>query len=657
MFHRTALSFCLLLAASGALAGPSALTEEEEFFNLERASLEEILNIKTSVASRSSMSLRQTPGLVTVLTREEIQAYGARDLADILKLLPELDIGADVQGNLGLGVRGNWGNEGKVLLLWDGQVCNEPLYGTLQLDRFPVDQIETVEVIRGPGSVLYGGYAGLAVVNIRSISARALSGGSAVAAYGQGARARARYYAGASYGGVFGGTELAAKVFAGEAQRSDRRYKDLSGFSYGMNGNSRLRPRRLNLSAARGGASARLIIDNFALTDRDQFDSALSTGPGKVEFPTVLAEASYALGVSDELQLTPALNYSRSMAWLEKDEHFTYDKKTERVTGSLTARYSRTEALELLAGAEAYHDAVKVDEITAPDSRYADGREKVSYDNHAFFGQAVLRGDRDALAAGTRYDKHSKYGASLVPRLAYTRQDGPFNLKVIYSRAFKAPTIENIRLAFDNGIRIKPEKTTVLEAEAGWQASDTLYAHLNSAVTNIEHPIVFYTDTTASPEKYANFSQTGTVSRGAGLRWKSGAARLSLDYACYSARTNRVGKYAVPGRGSWLLAFPRHKVVLGASLPAGGGLSVNPSAIYYSRRYAWSGTGMKTYGELVLADLNFRLKGRPFSRLTLDLGVKDLFNSRYSYLQPYDGGHAPLPAPSREFFLKAAYDF
>ncbi len=106
---RLALCLLFLTAARPALA-QRADDDEAEFFSLERASLEETLNIRTSVATRNPMKLRETPGLVTVITREEIQAGGARDLIDVLKLVPEFDFGMDVQGNLGLGVRGNWAN-------------------------------------------------------------------------------------------------------------------------------------------------------------------------------------------------------------------------------------------------------------------------------------------------------------------------------------------------------------------------------------------------------------------------------------------------------------------------------------------------------------------------------------------------------------------
>lgn len=649
---------CLFFfAAPRPVLAARAVDDEADFFNLERASLEETLNVRTSVTTRNRMALREAPGLVTVITRDEIQAQGARDLVDVLKLVPEFDFAVDVQGNLGLGVRGNWANEGKALLIWDGQVYNEPLYATIQFDRFPVDQIEEIEVIRGPGSVIYGGFAELAVIKVKTLSAKSLNGGSAFAAYGQGERARARNYAGLSYGKDFKGTEVAGRVFWGEAQRSDRRYTDLNGLSYNMNRASDLRPASVNLSLAKGGFSARFIEDAYKLRDRDQFTAALTTCSGKVGFPSVFAETKYDWELTERLRVEPKINYARTLAWLEKDEHFTYDKKTERVTGALTAFYTPERKMEFLAGGEYSHDAVKVDEITAAASKYKSGRNSMSYENYAFFAQANIHTPPATVVAGARYDKHSQYGASLVPRLALTKQAGDFNFKAIYSKAFKAPSIENIRLASDNGVRIKPEKTTVLEAETGYKAGEAFYLYANASVTNIEHPIIFYTDE-AGNEYYRNYSQTGTRAYGLGMKYKMKAARVNADYTTYSAKTNRVDVYSVPGRGSYLLGFPRHKVTVNSSIPLSEGFSANPSAIYISRRYGYAGNGMyKTFGELVMADFNLQLKDRPLSGLDLSLGVKDIFKSNYSYIQPYNGGHAPLPAPSREIFLKAVYEF
>jgi len=645
------IAACIVLLVS--LCPPAAAgdTDESDFFSLERASLEESLNVKTSVATRSSVPLRETPGLVTVMTGEEIRASGARDLIDVLKLVPDFSFGVDVQGNLGLGVRGNWANEGKVLLIWDGQVYNEILYSTIQFDRFPVDQIETIEIIRGPGSVIYGGFAELAVINVKTRSPKNLNGSEAYAAYGHGEKVWSRYYGGYSFGKVLDGTEVSAKAFWGEAQRSSRRYTDFSGASYSMNGSSGLRPKSLALYAARRKTELRLIVDYFSLRDRDHFGEVIP-GSSEVGFPTVFMGGKYSWELSDVLRLEPELNYTVGKPWLEKDRYFPYDKRTARFMASLRAFYLPGGASDFMFGGEYYNDLVKIDPFTGATSA-AGSDERESYDNIAFFGQGNFDTPPAKLTAGARYDRNSRYGDSLVPRVAATRIVKRFNFKAIYSKAFRAPSIENIRLNGD----IKPEKTSVTELEAGYILSDALYVYGNASETVIKRPIIFYLDDSAN-EHYANYSRTGTRGFGTGLKYKDGAVRFSADYYTYRARANRVDIYAVAGRGGSLLGFPRHKVTLSSSLPVDSGLSLNPSAIYLSRRYGYSGAGtLEVFKETVLAGVNFQLKDRPVKDLTLNIGVSDLFNSGYSYIQPYDGGHAPLPAPSREIFIKAAYEF
>ena len=104
-------------------------------------------------ASARTFDLRESPGVVTVISAEEIRASGARDLVDLLQLIPGFTFGVDVWGVVGLAVRGNWAHEGKVLLLVDGQEMQELDYGTLQFgNHIPVSVIHRIEIIRGPGS-------------------------------------------------------------------------------------------------------------------------------------------------------------------------------------------------------------------------------------------------------------------------------------------------------------------------------------------------------------------------------------------------------------------------------------------------------------------------------------------------------------------------
>lgn len=644
------LFLSLLLAAGQARAG-AVFTEEAEFYSLEKASLEEILNIRTTVATRSSIALRETPGLVTVITREEIQASGARDLVDVLSMVPDFEFGMDVQGNLGLGVRGVWANEGKVLLIWDGQVYNETLYSTIQFDRFPIDQVQEIEIIKGPGSVVYGGFAETAVIRVMTRSAKNLNGSAAYAAYALGDGNRR--YAGYSFGKAAEKTEISAKVFWGEGARSGRRYTDFAGESYSMKGNSDLRPKNINLRASYKDASARLILDSFSLRERDNFTTLISTGDTEVRFPALFAELKRSVQLPGGIRLEPKLNYMRSRAWYEDDEHFPYDKRLGRFTLGLTAFYRHSDRSDFLAGGEYFHDDADIGALTGDASASYSGarRDSVHYDNHALFAQGTLDIDFAKLTAGARYDRHSHYGASLVPRVALTKLLSDFNFKAIYSQAFRAPSIENIRL----NPEIDPEKSSSAELEAGYKASENLFISASAFQTSITHPVIFTVVNNA--ETYENYDRTGTRGLGAGLKYKDKGLRADLGYLYQEAHCNRVDVYAVAGRGSYMLAFPRHKLTLNSSVPLSGGLSLNPSAVYVSRRYGYGGGGPRVYGERAVANLNLQLKDRPLERLTLNLGVRDIFNSNYAYIQPYDGGHAPLPSASRELFIKAAYEF
>lgn len=650
---RYLLCLYILAAPVPALAGPP-VTDESEFFSLERATLEDILNIKTSVASLTELGLRETPGLVTVMTMEDIQLSGARDLVDLLRLVPDFEFTVDVQGNLGLGVKGNSGNEGKVLLLWDGQPYNELMYSTIQYDRFPVDQIEKIEIIRGPGSVIYGGTGELAVINIVTRTARSLDGGRAYAGYGQMRSARGRQFAGYQFGKVYGGTKFSALAHVSAAQRSDRRYRDFAGDSYGMNGDSDLDSKNLNLSLETGGLALRFIADEYSQFERDHFTSLLSTGATRIKFPVYSLEAKYSFKAAENLKLVPRLAYQYSRPWKELDEHFPYDKTAKRYTGGLTAFYEPAGKLSLLGGAEFTHDGVAVGAATGAGSSYPGTRTGARYDNLAFFAQAAADLRIFNLTAGGRLDRHSHSGASFVPRLAATKLVNDFHFKAIYSGAYRAPSIENIRLTPS----IKPERTTTTEIEAGYKASESLFLSANAFDIMIKHPIIFFYDPVADTENYVNYPKAGTRGYGFNLKFKNKGDYLELGYSAYSARKSRVDVYKTPSDPSSALAFPRHKAVLNSRYQLGRGLTASPSVIYLSKRYGYYAPGAtRAYAAITQANFYLSMKDCLAKDLTLGLGVFDLFGSNYSYIQAYNSEHAPLPAASREIFLKAVYEF
>ncbi|HSH38199.1 MAG TPA: TonB-dependent receptor plug domain-containing protein, partial [Chthoniobacterales bacterium] len=132
-------------------------------------------------ASKHEQKITEAPSAVSVVPREEIQAYGHRTLADILRNVRDFYVTYDRNyayvGVRGFNRPGDFG--GRILLLVDGHRVNDPVYNAVAaVSDFPVDvdMIERVEVIRGPGSSLYGNNAFFAVINVVTRKAQDVDG-------------------------------------------------------------------------------------------------------------------------------------------------------------------------------------------------------------------------------------------------------------------------------------------------------------------------------------------------------------------------------------------------------------------------------------------------------------------------------------------------
>jgi iron complex outermembrane receptor protein len=142
--------------------------------DLTELSLEELMEIEIPTvysASKYEQKVTQAPSSVSIVTADEIKKYGYRTLTDILRSIRSFYISYDRNYSY-LGVRG-FSRPGdyntRILLLIDGHRINDSVYDSLSIGTdfiLDVDLIERVEVVRGPGSSLYGGNAFFAVINI-----------------------------------------------------------------------------------------------------------------------------------------------------------------------------------------------------------------------------------------------------------------------------------------------------------------------------------------------------------------------------------------------------------------------------------------------------------------------------------------------------------
>jgi outer membrane receptor protein involved in Fe transport len=127
-------------------------------------------------AARTETTIQEAPAIVTVITREEIRARGFRTIIEVLQTIPGFE-GDRSEGNGWITEAFARGNPRTILILLNGINIVEPVRNAVVLDRkIPLAIVDRIEIISGPGGVLWGSNALLGVVNITTVDARDLDG-------------------------------------------------------------------------------------------------------------------------------------------------------------------------------------------------------------------------------------------------------------------------------------------------------------------------------------------------------------------------------------------------------------------------------------------------------------------------------------------------
>jgi iron complex outermembrane recepter protein len=174
---RMILLICTVLAAAGAQA-QDAPGEEDELVD-EFAFLEDSAVVES--AARHKQEIGMSPSSITVITREDIEASGAETIGDLLRMVPGMDVIVASALFTSLSARLYWHMENHhFLLLIDGRDASDELVGAtfLHLQPISLDDVERIEVIRGPGSSLYGANAQAGVISITTHALQEETSGS-----------------------------------------------------------------------------------------------------------------------------------------------------------------------------------------------------------------------------------------------------------------------------------------------------------------------------------------------------------------------------------------------------------------------------------------------------------------------------------------------
>jgi len=179
--------------------------------DLTQFSLEDLMNVQVISVSKKEQKLAKTGAAIFVISQEDIRRSGATTIPDLLRMVPGVDVARLDHSNWAVSIRG-FSNvySNKVLVLIDGRSVYHPLFSGViwYAQDVPLEDIERIEVIRGPGGTVWGANAMNGVINIITKSARDTPGGLIAAGGGTDAQAEGLV----QYGGK-AGTRGACRVY------------------------------------------------------------------------------------------------------------------------------------------------------------------------------------------------------------------------------------------------------------------------------------------------------------------------------------------------------------------------------------------------------------------------------------------------------------
>jgi len=434
--------------------------------------LEKLMQVDVSVASKRPEDKYDAPGIITVITREEVLGFAAENLGQVLnRVVGASFLTANVYSDNLVQFRAQslTPYNSHVLILLNGRPMRDPMSGGLNspvYTAFPVQSIDHIEIIRGPGSVLYGSCAYSGVINIITNMPSEDS-------------SHTEFQAGAGTMGTFfqsAGIRFKKKEFKGALslfhlndngpEYSFTGYEDVSGSGrfdrecLGITGSARYRDFSMNFYAG-GFFPYALSGSRITWNGRDPSSS--------VNQNMLFIDAGYKKQVNPSCGISVNTTYNMHMIDAEGDaEIFGEDMLVEG-----TVRITKGSA-HILAGALAQGDRYRGD-------LFHDGSSLVL----AMYAQADIRVNTVKFIGGMQFNKIEGVAGNLSPRIGavvpFTANAG---MKLLYSQAFRRAypfeTSFNHPL-FKGDLHIRPELIRTAEAQIFYhvkrfQSSVTVYA-------------------------------------------------------------------------------------------------------------------------------------------------------------------------------------
>lgn len=558
-----ATGLALFAAAPNALAqeasaGPRDLTE---------LSLEELMEIPIETvygAAKAEQRTTEAPSSVTIVTADDIATFGYRTLADVLRSVRGFyvinDRNYERVGVRGFGTPGDYSS--RILFLIDGHRVNDAVYDSAPpgLDfLLDVDLIERVEIIRGPGSSLYGSNAFFAVVNVRTKRADAL-GFPEVSVEAQ------------SYGGYRMRTTFAKVLAPGREfivsatgftrEGADLFYEEFAGTPSGGNTEGRDGEDGYNLFARFGfdewtleaGRVSRLkeiptgsygtVFDDPRIETLDEHTYVDLGWDRADDGPLDLRSRVYF----DDYQYRGTYVYDFTSDGGPPDTPYD-DRGTGTSAGTeLTATWRGWTHHRLTLGSEARYDFDRDQHAQDAFNGTTVDVEKTGGVWGVYAQDEIELSERVALNVGARYDRDYAFGGTINPRLALVwSPDESRTWKLLGGTAFRAPNA--YELYYDDGstaganVDLQPETIRSVELVHERRFGKTWSASLSAFQYQIDDLIVQETDPSSGLLVFTN--SEGAQALGSELDVEhrfAGGSRVRAAYAWVDVEEDETGE-------------------------------------------------------------------------------------------------------------------
>lgn len=451
---KTYRKFCILFLLSIACDGVFAEAGDQPNV-LSEMSLDSLLNIKINSASKYAQTVSEAPSSVTIITSQDIENYGYETLADVFNAVRGFYTSND--RNYGyVGVRGfsrptDYNN--RILLQINGHVINENIFGSAFIDNtLPVrpEAIERIEIIRGPGSALYGTNAMFAVVNVVTKTGNTVDGVSITPEIGSYGRTGASAAFGAE---LKNGLDFMASGVWGDREGDDFYYREFDDPATNNGISKRNDGEKFNSMLANAVYKNFSLFGFYSSRDKDIPTAPWGTDFNGVSMRTTDEMISLALtydkkiSINREFKIRMFYNrydYTSNYPYLNDQsiESIYFDSALGEMLGAEAQfTFDTGPNNRMIAGAE-YRDNLKTQ------YKYWDKNSAMYEEDSPFAVSSLYLQDIYQIAEnlsatlGVRGDKYGSYKVNCSPRLAFiydpTRSD---TFKFIYGIAFRGPNV------------------------------------------------------------------------------------------------------------------------------------------------------------------------------------------------------------------------